>query len=314
MTAGAAASSPGSGEPGGWETGAWEPGPSASSGSGSAGSTSAAGETPPVATAGSSAGPTCPNCGQVAVPDALFCEECGFDFTTWTSPRTSGEPSGHAAGEAAGPAAHEAPTTVAPAIGWPQGSPEAGKTGGAGGAESSLLAETRVVGSPVVSQSQPPSAETVIVHPATPRQAGPAGAAKSVEWVAEVWVDPAWYQGQQTTHQLPSGGPPLVVPLRSRSALIGRRSSTKGIHPDIDCSADPGVSRRHAQLTTDGVRWFVEDLDSSNGSFVAPSHGPLPDQPIERSTKVELRVDDRLYVGAWTRIVVRPATLGERTF
>ena len=45
------------------------------------------------------------------------------------------------------------------------------------------------------------------------------------------------------------------------------------LHADIDCGNDNGVSRRHAQLTTDGTRWFVEDLQSSNGTFVGDATG-----------------------------------------
>jgi pSer/pThr/pTyr-binding forkhead associated (FHA) protein len=71
------------------------------------------------------------------------------------------------------------------------------------------------------------------------------------------------------------------------------------------------VSRRHAQLTSDGTRWFVEDLGSSNGTFVGQASGPLPDEPISVGPRTELDDDDRLYVGAWTRVVVRRATPDE---
>ena len=98
-----------------------------------------------------------------------------------------------------------------------------------------------------------------------------------------------------------------MVPLRIASALIGRESASRQIHPDIDCSTDPGVSRRHAQLTTDGSRWFVEDLQSANGTFIGAASGPLPDDPIPVGPKTEVG-DQRIYVGAWTRIVVRRAT------
>ena len=43
-------------------------------------------------------------------------------------------------------------------------------------------------------------------------------------------------------HRPPSAGLPVVVPLRIVSALIGRVSASRNIVPDIDCSADPGVS------------------------------------------------------------------------
>ena len=88
--------------------------------------------------------------------------------------------------------------------------------------------------------------------------------------MAEVWIDPAWYEAQESPDPLPSPGLPTVVPLRGRSLLVGRTSQSRNIHPAIDCEADSGVSRRQAQLTTDGHRWWVEDLESANGTFVGP--------------------------------------------
>jgi hypothetical protein len=67
-----------------------------------------------------------------------------------------------------------------------------------------------------------------------------------------------------------------------------------------------------AQLTTDGQRWWVEDLQSSNGTYVGPASGPLPVDPIAPGTRHEFSEDDRVYVGAWTRLVVRRATPEER--
>ena len=97
-----------------------------------------------------------------------------------------------------------------------------------------------------------------------------------------------------------------------RSVLVGRPSTSRNIHPEIDCTGDPGVSRRQAQLTTDGQRWWVEDLQSSNGTYVGPASGPLPTDPVPPGQRRELSEDDRVYVGAWTRIVVRRATPEER--
>ena len=47
----------------------------------------------------------------------------------------------------------------------------------------------------------------------------------------------------------PAGG----VPLTEKSVLVGRPSRSRGIHPEVDCGDDTGVSRRQAQLTTDGT-------------------------------------------------------------
>jgi hypothetical protein len=146
------------------------------------------------------------------------------------------------------------------------------------------------------------AAASALTEPAEEEQGEP------FEWVAEVWVDPDWYATQEADDPCPSPGLPTIIPLRHKSLLLGRVSSSRNTDPEIDLSTDPAVSRRHAQLTTDGSRWFVEDLDSSNGTFVGAASGALPEQPIQGRSKRELDDDDRLYVGAWTRIVVRRAT------
>ena len=200
-------------------------------------------------TAGSAPDPqACPNCGSPHDAAALFCEACGYDFTTGTMPRPPDpSPSPDAVAVATG---GEDPAPLAPAI--------------------------------------------------------------AVDWVAEVWVDPDWYAAQESEDPCPSPGLPAVVELAARSVLIGRPSTSRNIHPEIDCTGDPGVSRRQAQLTTDGQRWWVEDLQSSNGTYVGPASGPLPTDPVPPGQRRELSEDERVYVGAWTRIVVRRATPEER--
>lgn len=183
----------------------------------------------------------CPNCGEDAAPDALFCESCGYDFTTGTMPRATTP-------DAATPAKPD-PAPVPPPV--------------------------------------------------------------KVEWVVERWVDPDWYTAQQADDPCPSPGLPVVVPLTAKSVLVGRPSKSRNITPDVDCGDDSGVSRRQAQLTTDGQRWWVEDLQSANGTYVGPASGPLPTTPVPPGQRQELQDDDRIYVGAWTRLVVRRATEAE---
>jgi FHA domain len=195
----------------------------------------------------------CPNCGVVNTGDALFCEACGYDFTTGTMPRTD-----------------------TPAPGPRTG---AGQTGDPGGDPQASIA---------------------------PPLDGDA-------WVAELWIDPQWYAEQTSPDPLPSAGPPEVIPLRHTSLLVGRESKSRDIHPEVDCGTDNGVSRRHAQLTSDGTRWWVEDLGSSNGTFVAGAVDPLPKTPIEAGVKCEVGPDDRIYLGSWTRLVIRKAAPGEVT-
>jgi len=77
---------------------------------------------------------------------------------------------------------------------------------------------------------------------------------------------------------------------------------------------DERASRRHAELTPDGGgRWRLEDLGSANGTFVAGAVDPLPTTPIEVGVKHEVGADDRIYLGSWTRLVIRKAAPGEVT-
>jgi FHA domain-containing protein/zinc ribbon protein len=162
---------------------------------------------------------------------------------------------------------------------------------------------------PTASVSNPPESPTATAAAGTPTGATPAATAFS--WVAELWIDPAWYEAQDSPDPLPSPGLPTTIPLRNASVLVGRASRSRNIAPDIDCGSDSGVSRRQAQLTTDGSRWFVEDLESANGTFIGQASAILPEDPIPVGVKRELDPDDRIYLGAWTRLVIREATEDE---
>lgn len=71
-------------------------------------------------------------------------------------------------------------------------------------------------------------------------------------------------------------------PLTGTEAMIGRWDADRGIFPDIDLDADDPeakVSRRHARIIIQGDRYFVEDLGSTNGTFVNRQHRLRPNQP-----------------------------------
>ena len=168
--------------------------------------------------------------------------------------------------------------------------------------QSASPAEPEATSGPVA--ASPVSAEPVEASP-------PPHYAPRVDWIAELWIDPDWYAAQGSTDPLPSPGLPDIVPLIKDTNLIGRISTSRNIYPEIDCELDTGCSRRHARLTTDGTRWWIEDLESANGTFLGTAAGPLPAMPIPHG-KVELAPDQRIYLGAWTRIVVRRATEDEQ--
>jgi hypothetical protein len=90
-----------------------------------------------------------------------------------------------------------------------------------------------------------------------------------------------------------------VVPLTRDIVLIGRRSQSRGIYPDIDLSDehdDPAASHRHAELRRTADGWAVVDVGSTNGTRLTPTADPLsPGVPIA------VGADAPIYLGAWTR-------------
>lgn len=282
-------------------------------------------------------GVVCPNCEVMNAPGALFCEACGYDYTTGTMPRLpapslldldtplpESSPAQQAPAElpadqggddsAGAAAATAAPATTAPAAG-PSSAASAPPAPPAPRRSADLDIDTPAPA------PQPPAAAQ---QPAPDFEAPTAGASAAgappapepesdtFDWVVEIWVDPEWYALQDSPDPMPSAGLPDIMPLRKRSLLIGRPSRSRNINPDIDCEPDTGISRRQAQLSTDGTRWFIEDLGSANGTFVADASGGLPSTPIPSGRRRELTGDERIYLGAWTRLVLRRATPEER--
>ena len=93
-------------------------------------------------------------------------------------------------------------------------------------------------------------------------------------------------------------GPDLggVFPLPANEPqLIGRSSEA----PQL---ADPTISRRHAELTPDSGKWYLQDLASANGTFL---NGRL------LTDRVSLRIGDEVGCGATLFRFVEHATLSE---
>ena len=254
----------------------------------------------------------CPNCGASNPADALFCEACGYDYTTGTLPRS----------DVAGMLGlRRDPVLVDSSVNAPESVPVVSATPSYPGLSSAIpsaVASPLDIDTPSAAPVAP-EVEPVAEAPAEPAPVEPTPlddeqptrgrpAPRRESYVAEIWIDPDWYEVQETDEPMPSVALPATVVLGVDN-LIGRASASRNIHPEVDCGIDSGVSRRQARLSTDSTRWYVEDLGSANGTFVGPAAGPLPTTAIQG--RYELGPDDRIYVGAWTRIVVRKASKDE---
>jgi hypothetical protein len=79
--------------------------------------------------------------------------------------------------------------------------------------------------------------------------------------------------------------------LNDDESHIGRWDADGGIFPDVDLDADDPeakVSRRHARITRRGGVYYIEDLGSTNGTFVNRGRRLLPGdrQPLRDGDEV----------------------------
>jgi FHA domain-containing protein len=210
----------------------------------------------------------CPRCGVART--GQFCESCGFDFNA-AGPDAAGP-------DAAGPDAVGA--GARPLIPQTAPPPEA------------ELPPLAGLPSPIASSPPTPTATT----------------ANEAAWTIVVTADRAYYDSVQD-----AGGPdaaaigfPAYCPerrfrLAGSEVRVGRRSESRGIHPEIDLTgppADPGVSRLHVVLVRapDGT-WSVVDPGSANGTLVNGDE-------IHAGETVPLRDGDVIHLGAWTALTV----------
>jgi hypothetical protein len=183
---------------------------------------------------------TCPVCGAAVLPGEAFCADCGASLAQPPLP-----PGPVAEAE---PEVEAAVTVVAPAI----------------------VAEEVPTAIPIPLVPVCPVCGSEVE--ATDRFCSDCGA--SLEPAAGVAVAAA-------PAPLPTvGGARLVVassgaeiPLSSSDELlIGREDPTSGIYPEVDLTPhggdEGGVSRRHAKLIREQGAFFVEDLKSTNFTFV----------------------------------------------
>lgn len=77
-------------------------------------------------------------------------------------------------------------------------------------------------------------------------------------------------------------GPGTEFKLLNNESIIGRWDADNGVFPDVDLDAfdaDAKVSRRHAKVYRNNGTYFIEDLGSTNGTYVNRGRRLLPGSP-----------------------------------
>lgn len=120
-----------------------------------------------------------------------------------------------------------------------------------------------------------------------------------VENAARVAAAPHWEA--EVRSDAPNAAP-VSFPLDLAELLIGRRSETRDIRPEIPIEGDAAVSHRHAKLLRQADGSFaVMDLSSSNGT-------QLNDTELKPGVRTALKDGDRLRIGRHTLIHVHART------
>jgi pSer/pThr/pTyr-binding forkhead associated (FHA) protein len=134
--------------------------------------------------------------------------------------------------------------------------------------------------------------------------------ARMIGWQLTARADRKYYEfviaSGPTEIPFPLYCPERRFDLRRGRLLIGRRSVSRGIEPEIDLTGPPedtSVGRSHAVLVfSPDNSWNLVDLDSVNGTYLNYSA-----DPIEPNVPVPVGDGDLIHVGGWTTLTLSAA-------
>jgi hypothetical protein len=148
-------------------------------------------------------------------------------------------------------------------------------------------------------QPAPPGALPIASSPVPPidEPAATTPAAPVTGWTVVVAVDPTLREAGSPDP--PPGIGPFAIDLSKPSTLIGRKSDSRAIFPEIPLNYDDAVSHRHALLLrADDGTLALRDIGAANGTRLnAKDVEPMVDTPLKDG--------DQITLGHWTRIAVK---------
>lgn len=242
----------------------------------------------------------CPNCGASVQTDAAFCGQCGFNL------KVSNPVAGGQSAPTPLPSVPEFETPdpfVEPFMSQPDPIPDPTSPPNP---DPTPIPAT-VVSSPPEESAQnlsSPDPDPVIPPPPVVNEPEESTAAVSPPPAAPTPLSvvpsnpPASSTVAKTQLQVPSAQflhlqTNTVMELPSNLSVIHVGKPNDQIPPDLDVSGFPNsdiVSRIHADIRVEGDAYYIEDVGSSNGTYV--NHTPLT-----RGNRHRLRAGDRISLG-----------------
>lgn len=221
---------------------------------------------------------SCPNCAAPVQTDATFCGQCGFNLQSGNQTKAevtvatdihSGMPNLGSPEPLVQPEPLIARMEVSPSNSSPPPPP--------------ISVPEQVVTSQEASIPSPPA----VAEPVTSGQVNPIPPAPSPT------TQGTRTQLQQQTAKLLHVQTNTVIDLPLNLSVIHIGKSNDRIPPDVDVSGFPNseiVSRIHADIRVEGDAYYIEDVGSSNGTYI----NNLPLLPGNRH---RLRAGDRIALG-----------------
>ncbi len=212
---------------------------------------------------------TCPNCGASVQADASFCGQCGFNLQGSAAPAASSTPA-------------SVPDLSSPDLSSPD-----------------LSLEPLVEPDPLLVPLEPVTAGNSASESSSPDPAAPV--AQIIEPLPPAPLSPAPIsatQLQTQTARLLHVQTNTNIELPANLSVIHIGKPNDRIPPDVDVSGFPNseiVSRIHADIRVEADAYYIEDIGSSNGTYI--NNVPLPSGNRHR-----LRVGDRIALGKGDKV------------
>lgn len=211
---------------------------------------------------------TCQRCQTENLDGSQYCDECGAAL--------GGQP--QAAARTPADDGHPAPAT-APAEASAFEAHEHGR-------------RRATVESPSITNAQAPAPASLLSQTPAPARKAEESGPRRIEDSSARRASGGTPHAKLVIHRGRSVG--KEFPLCEDESHIGRWDADGGIFPDVDLDSDDPeakVSRRHARITRRGGQYYIEDLGSTNGTFVNRGRRLLP------GDRQSLRDGDEVIVG-----------------
>ncbi|MBM0741195.1 FHA domain-containing protein [Phormidium sp. CLA17] len=232
----------------------------------------------------------CPNCGANIQSDASFCGQCGFNLRAAGFTSTPVEADNVSLPDVA-PAIAETPASV-PELSFPDPPAQQPLI-----FVPSVLAE-KIEPRPDLSATPPPAAVSSVeplrsiepfnsVEQAAPADDNPIAVPSETSTQLQKQTAKLLHVQTNTTAELPQG-----------LAVIHIGKPNDRIPPDVDVSGFPNsevVSRIHADIRLEGDSYYIEDVGSSNGTYIN-------NLPLAMGNRHRLRPGDRIGLGKGDKV------------